>query len=957
MVIVDMKNADIVEEDMKTTANAEDVEDMNDFYDWDMIPKRNSEETKTGVTFKGNAEEYIKAHGLLLKMLDKKGMKYFVNEREIRILDNAKNKPIKIEVKPLKGETGKVNIKLYNVNNKGGATIMISKVSDGKLFHVKALAFKVVKYLMDGIIDGEINEEDIESFKQDPNGSEGVDVEEGLSKESLNCLVCDKVFKTRHGLHIHCSKLNHTTMKCRKHIRKDHEVLQLFQCEYCDKKIEAESTMKGILEINKHHKECTCKPRPNDYSLIYKCVECDFDTTNELALKRHGRDMHNFLTKSISPQPKKRKQAYLLKEEDEKMDTLSFDEPNLTEDDLTIEGEVYWLDARDTSSKEGDTFIQRSKMQDEKIKKREQKLTEEEDRYKVEIERKKDEKNNSEHKKKEVEKLEKSRSKNKARNLKKRENSQKLKPYLKNLPDNCKELVGDDCVLFPVKGDGACGPNCAAAWIHQDPSLGPYLARNINVHFIKNWDYWKNVITFPFIREVGNGKLVKCENEEELFNFLLNSGDSAYMWRGHEDFSAVCSTYQLKIKIITIKSENDKNPTVNTIEPNPVLAGFSEFPTGLIPEMLLLHEENSHYNLIIPKSSMLAKEGGLDYQRSEALKKCQDGKKKSDLIPPDSQEEKIVLLEETCVKLLAENKKLATKLKKHEEKEEKKNMENKKSSEEEESLLLRSKQCGFKRISPHVQSENKNDRKEYSCNKCDYKLESEGLLMAHMQKHIEHQIQFQCDECDKEFSRKLQLEKHIRMYHKTEEVKTKQFNCEDCPFQGENGLELKKHVQRTKHCPSDYIEECHTCKREFPNYWELMNHRRSNHPSSRICRYFKDNCCKFDEETCWYRHESKTKLQDEHRMEYPCKECDKKFEKQMDLMKHKKMEHKKLISKCRNFAQGRCELKDNACWFLHDEEEMEVDVEDEQGFHEAPKKTPPDQLDVMMGMINQLTLQ
>ena len=67
---------------------------------------------------------------------------------------------------------------------------------------------------------------------------------------------------------------------------------------------------------------------------------------------------------------------------------------------------------------------------------------------------------------------------------------------------------------------------------------------------------------------------------------------------------------------------------------------------------------------------------------------------------------------------------------------------------------------------------------------------------------------------------------------KEEEInEAKQYNCEDCPFQGENGLELKKHIMRTKHCPSVSIEKCYTCKKEFPSYWHLMNHRKAEHPS------------------------------------------------------------------------------------------------------------------------------
>ena len=80
---------------------------------------------------------------------------------------------------------------------------------------------------------------------------------------------------------------------------------------------------------------------------------------------------------------------------------------------------------------------------------------------------------------------------------------------------------------------------------------------------------------------------------------------------GHEDFAVICSAYQFEAKIITISGENDANPRVSRIEPNPELSRVSE--------MVLLHEENSHYNLIIPRDSKLALEGGLDFQRDEVI--------------------------------------------------------------------------------------------------------------------------------------------------------------------------------------------------------------------------------------------------------------------------------------------------------------------------------------------------
>ena len=85
------------------------------------------------------------------------------------------------------------------------------------------------------------------------------------------------------------------------------------------------------------------------------------------------------------------------------------------------------------------------------------------------------------------------------------------------------------------------------------------------------------------------------------------------MWRGREDFSAVCSAYQFEIKIITLSGETDESPCVSMILPNPDLVNISELLAGRIPQMQILHEEKSHYNLIIPRQSSLAIDGGLDY--------------------------------------------------------------------------------------------------------------------------------------------------------------------------------------------------------------------------------------------------------------------------------------------------------------------------------------------------------
>ena len=64
----------------------------------------------------------------------------------------------------------------------------------------------------------------------------------------------------------------------------------------------------------------------------------------------------------------------------------------------------------------------------------------------------------------------------------------------------------------------------------------------------------------------------------------------------------------------------DQNPDTMIIEPNPDFKMYAEIPPRIISDMLILHEYNVHYSLIIPEDSRLAENGGLDLQRSQNAK-------------------------------------------------------------------------------------------------------------------------------------------------------------------------------------------------------------------------------------------------------------------------------------------------------------------------------------------------
>ena len=194
------------------------MDDDHDYYEWSWTPKNASEENKTGVSFKGKDTEYINAHGKIVELFKKKGEKFVINGTELSIADKQKNKPINIEIKSKKGFSGKANLKIYDVNNRGGATMLITTPSGGDLSYAKILALDVIKYLLDNIISGSIMDGHMAAFKVK---SESKDV-------NNKCSICDKVFTTQQRLKIHMSRFHATIGE---------------KCDVCDQECESQGDL------------------------------------------------------------------------------------------------------------------------------------------------------------------------------------------------------------------------------------------------------------------------------------------------------------------------------------------------------------------------------------------------------------------------------------------------------------------------------------------------------------------------------------------------------------------------------------------------------------------------------------------------------------------------------------------------------------------------------------------
>ena len=130
---------------------------QSDYYEVIETPGNASKENKNGVTFRGSDDEYFKAQSFLIEMTKKKGDRFQINGVEMYVADNPKNKPITIGIKLKNGISGKANLKIYTKNRRGSATILVTKVRGGSTEDVKNLAFRIVRYILDNVISGQIS--------------------------------------------------------------------------------------------------------------------------------------------------------------------------------------------------------------------------------------------------------------------------------------------------------------------------------------------------------------------------------------------------------------------------------------------------------------------------------------------------------------------------------------------------------------------------------------------------------------------------------------------------------------------------------------------------------------------------------------------------------------------------------------------------------------------------------
>ena len=320
------------------------------------------------------------------------------------------------------------------------------------------------------------------------------------------------------------------------------------------------------------------------------------------------------------------------------------------------------------------------------------------------------------------------------------------------------------------------------------------------------------------------------------------------------------------------------------------MAPFSEFAEGTIPHMFLYNSDNTHYDLLVEDNSRLAVLGLISMEDNIMEEKKEMVK---------DMEEKDVQVKEVQDKVVEDDKAHDQEARNQEVdtnkankwktvqgvKSVRKNVSPVKDtitcSDSEESLLNKHKQNGHNRDGPQSAAV----------------VKTKDIITVNLEKDMQKLKVSQtfCEQCHIDLATNVDFLKHNKIEH------SKQWNCDLCDFQASTRQVLLKHCKLTPgHLPSQQklgqtgVLECYTCKHEFRNYHDLMNHRKEEHPSHKKCRYFIKGECNFSAEDCWYLHEvtqKKVTTPGQAKQNIQCFICKNRFESKYDLVEHKKKHH------------------------------------------------------------------
>ncbi|XP_045779728.1 zinc finger protein 100-like isoform X2 [Maniola jurtina] len=179
--------------------------------------------------------------------------------------------------------------------------------------------------------------------------------------------------------------------------------------------------------------------------------------------------------------------------------------------------------------------------------------------------------------------------------------------------------------------------------------------------------------------------------------------------------------------------------------------------------------------------------------------------------------------------------------------------------------------------------------KHHICSKCGAGFKTPSQLKNHMIKHSDRK-DFYCVECDKGFKSSFALTQHLKIASPHVNYLELKLQCDQCDKRFGVKRDLERHMNRIHLNRRPY--QCDQCDRAYVNLWSLTDHKRFTHEGEK--RPLKHPCPMCDKvfalkSTCkvhMYTHTGERP--------YPCPECDATFNQPGIRATHVRLVHMRL---------------------------------------------------------------
>ncbi len=124
-------------------------------------------------------------------------------------------------------------------------------------------------------------------------------------------------------------------------------------------------------------------------------------------------------------------------------------------------------------------------------------------------------------------------------------------------------------------------------------------------------------------------------------------------------------------------------------------------------------------------------------------------------------------------------------------------------------------------LTRHKKHIHSNGGKAYKCDDCSFECHNKAKLKVHSSS-VHLKLKHPCDHCDKAFSRRQNLRRHVKFYHEKNDT----FKCDVCSQRFSERAYLKMHISSV-HLKIQH--PCDLCDKKFSALQHLVRHRKNKH--------------------------------------------------------------------------------------------------------------------------------